>query len=62
MDRERKLRILGQGNEHDQDGLPSAGGRTSSNRIGIYQARSSRGAIPLMRTMMTSSCAKSCGY
>lgn len=63
MDRQRKLQILGQGSDHDQDGLPAGGGpRLKSNPFGIYAAKSKSGPVPLMRTMMTSSCAKSCGY
>src|SRR5438132_7399813 len=62
MDRQAKLEILGQGSEHDQDGLPSTGARRSTSRYGIYYAKSARGDVPLMRTMMTTSCAQTCGY
>src|SRR5215831_7944975 len=62
MNRQQKLQILGQGSEHDQDGLPSTNVRRPTSRYGIYYAKSAKGDVPLMRTMMTSSCAQSCGY
>lgn len=61
VDRQAKLRILGQGSEHDQDGLPGRR-REPTSRYGIYYAKSARGSTPLVRTMMTSSCAQRCGY
>src|SRR5262245_14883282 len=61
-DRETKLRILGQGSEHDQDGLPNTGRRREANRLGVYYAKTPRGDMALIRTMMTSSCAMHCGY
>jgi predicted DNA-binding helix-hairpin-helix protein len=61
VDRQQKLNILGQGSEHDQDGLPSTR-RRETTRYGIYYAKSAGGDQPLMRTMMTSSCAMHCGY
>jgi predicted DNA-binding helix-hairpin-helix protein len=82
MDRHTKLEILGQGTEHDQDGVPELPrsvkvepgrqgrepaksdppGRTPTSRYGIYYAKTSAGSVPLMRTMMTTSCAMHCGY
>src|SRR5687767_6085774 len=62
VDRQGKLKILGQNSEHDQDGLPKVGARTETTRYGIYYAKSPKGDVPLMRTMMTSSCAMHCGY
>jgi predicted DNA-binding helix-hairpin-helix protein len=61
MDRQQKLAILGQGTEHDQDGVPQTR-RGATSRYGIYYAKSSAGSVPLMRTMMTTSCAMHCGY
>src|SRR5688572_4822967 len=62
MDRHTKLRVLGQDSEHDQDGVPKVGPRERTSRYGIYYAKSARGSVPLMRTMMTTSCAMHCGY
>lgn len=68
VDRQTKLNILGQGSEHDQDGLPQisaahkTGARTETTRYGIFYAKNAAGNVPLMRTMMTSSCAMHCGY
>lgn len=61
VDRQQKLKILGQGSEHDQDGLPTTRRRPTS-RYGIFYAKSPSGSQPLMRTMMTSSCAMHCKY
>ncbi|MCK6545802.1 radical SAM protein [Myxococcota bacterium] len=62
LDRQTKLRVLGQSSEHEQDGVPATRNKPPTSRFGVYYAKSPRGQVPLVRTMMTSSCAKHCGY
>lgn len=62
MDRQKKLRILGQDNEHELDGAPTPGRRAQPTRFGIFEAKTPTGKVPVMRTMMTSACAQRCRY
>jgi predicted DNA-binding helix-hairpin-helix protein len=62
MDRQNKLQILGQGNDHEMDGTPTPGRRVTPSRYGIFEAKSPNGKVPVMRTLMTSSCASRCRY
>ncbi len=62
MDRQAKLEVLGQKNDHELDGPPTPGRRAVTSRFGIFEAKTPNAKLPVMRTMMTSACAQRCRY
>ncbi len=62
MDRQSKLKVLGQGNDHELDGPPTPGRRAVTSQYGIFETKTAKSKLPVMRTMMTSACAQRCRY